>query len=158
MRYAEYKNGWILHDNTGLKGLAAEFARDQLEPHRLPVSEAGRFITHIDCSGGPQRELEQFKSHLPGCAFVVQAIGFTRNQLPELSYDGDGHGLLSTQFDHSTGRFVDGGSGNEIPGLFGAGIAFPERVTDPYGNFEYAVGLWKFMTFIQRVCPEWIGV
>lgn len=162
LRYAEYKNGWILYDNTGLKGIAAEFARDQLESNRLPVSEAGRFITHIDCSssGGGDRgkELNQFKTHLPTCDFVVQAIGFTRDQLPILS-SGDHHGLISPQFDHCTGRFHHGnGSMKEIPGLFGAGIAFPERVTDPYGNVEYAVGFWKFMGFIRRVCPEWVGV
>jgi hypothetical protein len=39
---------------------------------------------------------------------------------------------------------------NPIPGLFGAGIAFPERVVDPHGNEEYAVGFWKFMKFAQN--------
>jgi hypothetical protein len=33
------------------------------------------------------------------------------------------------------------GRSSDIPGLFGAGIAFPERVVDPHGNEEYAVGV-----------------
>ena len=37
--------------------------------------------------------------------------------------------------------------GEKIAGLFGADIAFPERVVDPEGNVEYAVGLWTFVKF-----------
>jgi hypothetical protein len=38
LQYAEYMDGWILRDNTSLKDLAAEFAREQLEDVRLPQS------------------------------------------------------------------------------------------------------------------------
>ncbi|KAG9703214.1 hypothetical protein KCU73_g18207, partial [Aureobasidium melanogenum] len=53
-----------------------------------------------------------------------------------------------------TGAFknVDG---KQIPGLFGAGIAWPERVTDPEGSVEWAVGFWKFMRYAKRVVPDW---
>lgn len=158
-RYAEYKDGWIFRDNTGLKGLAADFAREQLEDDTLPKSEAGRFITKIDCSHG--KEMEQYRAQLPSCTHIVQAVGFTRNPLPALSRrDGDDDGdstSLDPVFDHETGTFVDRGDGRVIRGLYGAGIAFPERVVDPYGNVEYAVGFWKFMSFVQRVCSIWVG-
>lgn len=154
LRYAEFMKGWILRDNTGLKGQAADFARQQLEDEVLPKSDAGRFITKIDCSGGPEREHEQFAAHLPSCSHLVQAIGFTRDPLPELSIDS--HPLNDTiQFDHETGRFLE--NGRVAPGLFGAGIAFPERVVDPYGNVEFAVGFWKFMRFLKRVSPQWVA-
>jgi hypothetical protein len=52
-------------------------------------------------------------------------------------------------FDHDTGMFHEPGRSSDIPGLFGAGIAFPERVVDPHGNEEYAVGFWKFMKFLK---------
>lgn len=145
-------DGWILRDNTGLKGQAANFARQQLEDEVLPTSEAGRYITKIDCSAG--KEAAQFQTHLPDCGFVVQAVGFTNDPLPELSRDGAPLG--KPKFDHETGTFYDQ-DGKLVKGLFGAGIAFPERVVDPYGNVEMAVGFWKFMKFAQRVCPQWIG-
>lgn len=153
LRYAEYMDGWILRDNTGLKGLAAEFARTQLEDEALPTSDAGRYISKIDCSAG--KETAQFQTHLPVCQFVVQAVGFRNDPLPQLLRDG--HPLVGEpQFDHESGTFSDA-RGRPLPGLFGAGIAFPERVVDPYGNVEMAVGFWKFMRFVQRVCPLWIG-
>ncbi|KAK5036960.1 hypothetical protein LTR13_005340 [Exophiala sideris] len=55
----------------------------------------------------------------------------------------------------TTGLFRDG-RGDIIPGLLGAGIAFPEAVTDPLGNNESAVGMWKFMKYLQRVMPNYM--
>ncbi|KAJ5752411.1 hypothetical protein N7520_009328 [Penicillium odoratum] len=152
LRYAEYKDGWILRDNTGLKGSAAEFARNQLEDERLPTSSAGEVITKIDCAGGEARESAQYHAHLPGCSFIVQAVGFTRDPLPQLVKGGS---PLALEFDHETGHFHELGNGPVIPGLFGAGIAFPQRVVDPYGNVEYAVGFFKFMKFLKTVVPTW---
>jgi hypothetical protein len=148
LRYAEYMDGWTLRDNTGLKGLAAEFAREQLEDVRLPQSEAGRFIEKIDCAGN---ELSAYERHLPDCTHLVQAVGFTPDPLPQLSRNGQ---TLNPEFDHEFGSFVDE-EGRILRGLYGAGIAFPERVVDPHGNVEYAVGLYKFMKFVKRVCPTW---
>ncbi|KAJ5554443.1 hypothetical protein N7513_004402 [Penicillium frequentans] len=152
LRYAEYKDGWILRDNTGLKGMAADFARAQLEDDKLPTSSAGEVITKIDCAGGEDRESAQYRSHLPGCDYIVQAVGFTRDPLPQLAKDG---ALLAMEFDHETGQFHERGNGAVIPGLFGSGIAFPQRVVDPYGNVEYAVGFFKFMKFLKKVVPSW---
>ncbi|KAJ9297637.1 hypothetical protein DTO271G3_4412 [Paecilomyces variotii] len=151
LRYAEYKDGWILRDNTGLKGLAATWAKEQLEDNRLPQSEAGRFVEKVDCSGG--KETAEYHAKLPSCTHIVQAVGFTRDPLPTLTRDGK---PLEPQFDNQTGGFSDQ-DGQVIKGLYGAGIAFPERVVDPYKNVELNVGLWKFMNFIKRVSPSWIA-
>ncbi|KAL2869969.1 uncharacterized protein BJX67DRAFT_378524 [Aspergillus lucknowensis] len=154
LRYAEYMDGWILRDNTGLKGRAADFARQQLEDSALSTSEAGRVITKIDCSGGPEKETAQYRRHLPSCSYLVQAVGYTRDPLPDLLLDGVALSLDSLNWDSSFGGFTDR-NGRVIPGLHGAGIAFPERVVDPYGNVEHAVGFFKFMKFLKRVSPQW---
>ncbi|KAI2617833.1 pyridine nucleotide-disulfide oxidoreductase-domain-containing protein [Hypoxylon sp. NC1633] len=146
-KYAEDKGDWILYDNTGLKGSAAEFAREQLDGDKLLHSDAGKIITRIDCSGGPDQEKKEMIQHIPGCGFLVQAIGYRKNPLPEME---------NKQFDNETGGFVDTATKTPIPGLYGAGIAFPERVVDPVGNVEYAVGFLKFMKFLQRVVPNWV--
>lgn len=152
LRYAEFMDGWILRDNTGLKGLAADFARTELEDDRLSSSPAGQVLTKIDCAGGEARESAQYRQHLPECSHIVQAVGFTRDPLPQLAKNGE---PLTMEFDHESGKFHERGDGLVIPGLYGAGIAFPERVVDPYGNVEYAVGFFKFMKFLKRVCPSW---
>ncbi|KAL4911862.1 pyridine nucleotide-disulfide oxidoreductase-domain-containing protein [Aspergillus aurantiobrunneus] len=154
LRYAEYMDGWILRDNTGLKGRAADFARQQLEDSALPTSEAGRFISKIDCSGGQSKEVAQYQLHLPSCTHLTQAIGYTRNPLPELSINKSLLTPDDLKWDSDFGGFTDH-SGRVIPGLHGAGIAFPERVVDPYGNVEHAVGFFKFMKFLKRVSPQW---
>lgn len=153
LRYAEYKEGWVLRDNTGLKGSAAEFAREELEDDKLPTSPAGRVVTKIDCGGGPDIESAQYQKYLPECDFIVQAVGYTRDPLPQLTQDNV---PLSMEFDHDTGAFHEPGTTRLISGLFGAGIAFPERVVDPHGNTEYAVGFFKFMKFLKRVVPSWV--
>ncbi|KAJ5250393.1 hypothetical protein N7489_000803 [Penicillium chrysogenum] len=154
LRYAEYKDGWILRDNTGLKGLAADFARSELEDDKLPTSPAGQVLDKIDCAGGPEIESAQYHKYLPACDYLVQAVGYTRTSLPALSKNG---APLLMSFDHDTGMFHEPGRSSDIPGLFGAGIAFPERVVDPHGNEEYAVGFWKFMKFLKRVVPSWVA-
>ncbi|KAK3936498.1 pyridine nucleotide-disulfide oxidoreductase-domain-containing protein [Diplogelasinospora grovesii] len=145
---------WILYDNTGLKGQAAEFARAQLDGEALDSSEAGKVITRVDCSGGQEAERKAFETHLPDCDYVVQAIGFTRDALPTIKFNK--HTENELRFDHESGAFRTDDK-TEIPGLYGAGIAFPERVVDPHGNVEYAVGFWKFVRFLKRVVPEWVS-
>ncbi|CAI7674262.1 unnamed protein product [Penicillium pancosmium] len=155
LRYAEFMDGWILRDNTGLKGLAADFARTQLEEGVLASSDAGKIVSKVDCAGGEVREKEMYRVHLPDCDYITQAVGFTRDPLPKL-VKGDEAKPLSMEFDHETGAFHESApSGEKIPGLFGAGIAFPQRVVDPYGNVEYAVGFFKFMKFLKKVVPSW---
>ena len=155
LQYAEYKKDregreWILHDNTGLKGIAAQFAKDQLET--LPTSDAGKFITHFDLGKG--QESSQYEKQLPDCTHIVHAVGFTREKLPDISCDGVP--IDRVEFDHCTGCFVDGTSGRVIQGLHGAGIAFPELIITDFEK-SFNVGLAKFMAFLQRVVPSWVA-
>ena len=52
-------------------------------------------------------------------------------------------------------RIYDPITGIIAMGLFGASIAFPRRVTDPNGNVELNVGLFKFMKYIRHFLPLW---
>jgi hypothetical protein len=152
LRFAEYKDGWILYDNTGLKGDAAKWARAHLDGDNLAKSTvAGPVITRVDCSGGADAERAAFAEHLPACDSVVQAVGYQNAPLPEMPATGP------VKYDHETGGFMEVASGEPVRGLFGAGIAFPERVVDRAGNVEHAVGFWKFMRFLKRAVPEWVA-
>ncbi|KAI0395725.1 hypothetical protein F5Y17DRAFT_422731 [Xylariaceae sp. FL0594] len=162
LRYAEYKDGWILRDNTGLKGQAAEWAHQNLDDQAFPHSPVSKIIKKVWTA---ENEQEMYRAELPQCTDIVQAIGYVQNPLPALDIikaDGS-RSTPSIAYDPSNGRFQDNAVSSKsstqqyIPGLFGAGIAFPERVKDPYGNVEYAVGFWKFMKFVKRVVPEWLG-
>ncbi|KAK3372586.1 pyridine nucleotide-disulfide oxidoreductase-domain-containing protein [Podospora didyma] len=169
LKYAVYEDGWIRYDNTGLKGIAAEFARYYLEGvgyESIPRGKGNvwqmlgplRAPERIDCSGGFEAEKEAYMTHLPACDYVVQAIGYTRDPLPVTASPVDGvyDSRRGLTFDHETGEFTNKETGKPVPGLFGAGIAFPERVVDKAGNVEHAVGLWKFMRFLKRVVPTWV--
>ncbi|KKY18557.1 hypothetical protein UCRPC4_g04893 [Phaeomoniella chlamydospora] len=155
LKYAEYKNGWILHDNTGLKGCAASFARNYLEDDAIYASEATKYISTFDCYGDVASEEQLYAKHLPGCTHIISAIGFTRNAVPTLTRGGDPIETFSLIYNNVTGYFstLKGGT---VPALFGAGIAFPELVTDCLGNKELNVGMWKFMKFLKRAIPEWL--
>lgn len=153
LRYAEYMDGWILRDNTGLKGAAATWARENLEPEKFGSSPASKYIEKIEYA--KDNEVETYEKHLPSCQRYVQAIGYMRDPIPTLKKEGAGTNAdITPNYIHETGGFEDA-EGKKIPGLYGAGIAWPERVTDPYGNVEYAVGFWKFMKYIKRVVGDW---
>jgi hypothetical protein len=149
LRYAEERDGWIFRDNTGLKGDVATWAKENLEEDILPSSDVSKYLEKISTTR--EKEQENYKKHLPACTHVVQAIGYEKNTPPVLK-KGDKH--LQTEFDPLTGGFRDE-KGEEVKGLYGAGIAWPNRVTDPEGNVEYAVGLAKFMSFLKEVVPNW---
>ncbi|KAK3363003.1 pyridine nucleotide-disulfide oxidoreductase-domain-containing protein, partial [Lasiosphaeria hispida] len=149
LKYAVPQDGWILYDNTGLKGLAAEFARKNLDGDRLNTSEAEKVVTRVDCSGGDEAEEAAIAEGALQCDAMVHAVGFNRS--PFL-----GDGQVWQTFDHTTGTFTDLKTGLPMLGVYGAGIAFPEKVVDPAGNVEYAVGFWKFMRFLKRVTPDWV--
>ncbi|KAI1112726.1 hypothetical protein F5Y14DRAFT_247579 [Nemania sp. NC0429] len=162
LRYAEYMDGWILRDNTGLKGQAAEWARQNLDEKAFPNSPVSKVITKVWTA---ENEEEAYRAELPGCGHVIQAVGYARTPLPRLEItreEGSVAKPLQVEFDNSNGRFYEKndskaeGDLKYVPGLFGAGIAFPERVTDPHGNVEYAVGFWKFMKYVKKVVPAWV--
>ena len=143
-KYAEQKDGWILYDNTGLKGVAAEFAKDVLD------------TDDVDWPGYMRVDNEEdFKAALreaasaTGSVHVIGAVGFERFSLPEITYRSK---MASIVHDKQTGHLLGPGA-TIIPGLFGFGIAFPELCTDPYGNKENNVGLWDFMAYVRRAIP-----
>ena len=159
LRYAEEMDGWILRDNTGLKGEAADWARANLEPETYAQSDVSKYISRIDYDKGDEEGT--FEENLPGCNYYIQAIGYSNNPLPTLSTSRGKE--ITPYFNHERGSFDyvkesdDGLIGDlvRLPGLYGAGIAFPERVVDPHGNVEMAVGFKKFMKFVNRVVPGW---
>ncbi|OAL18848.1 hypothetical protein AYO22_10177 [Fonsecaea multimorphosa] len=149
LTYAVEMDGWILRDNTGLKGASADFAREHLEDDKLAESPVGKVLTKVDC---PDVRDASMTPQLSSCTHVVEAIGYTRDPLPQLSVDGTL--LHNITHDPTKGVLLDG-NGHAVPHAYGAGIAFPERVTDPAGKTESAVGLWKFIKYLRRVAPTW---
>lgn len=119
---------WLLHSD-GLKGSTAEWAKNVLEKN--PPKSIIRILSNN----------ARINKLIPTCNKIIYACGFERNSIningsSNLSYD-----------DHS------GALGHR---LFGIGIAFPEKFTDPLGNEEYRVGLKFFLEYAQRVMPEWV--
>ena len=128
--YAVEMKDWILFDNTGLKGTAAEWAKQ-----------------HLD--GTQPRNLQRclisdktFEEVLALCNKVVYAVGFERRKIPVLEQ------YPTANYQETTGIIA--------PGLFGLGIAYPQTQLDPLGNKEYRVGLWKFMDYLNTMLPIWI--
>lgn len=152
LRYAEERDGWIKRDNTGLKGEVAVWARQNLEEGALPSSPVSAHLVKVATGRGAEAEAEAYAREMADCTHACQAIGYGRDPLPELRVEGR---KVAPRFDHATGAFEDADSGVRIPGLHGAGIAFPQKVVDPEGSVEYAVGLFKFMNFLKKVVPQW---
>ena len=129
-RYAIDMGNWILFDNTGLKGQTAAWAREHIDG-RLPAN-----LLRVNTD---EHHIARF---LPECDKVIYAVGFQRrNTLIIGDYE---------QADYNPHVGIIG------PGLFGFGIAYPELKTDPSGNEELQVGLWKFMVYLNRVLPVWL--
>ncbi|PBP23276.1 hypothetical protein BUE80_DR006071, partial [Diplocarpon rosae] len=149
LRYAEERDGWIIRDNTGLKGAVATWARENLEEDVLPTSRVSKFLEKVPTT--KEKEQEVYLEHLPACTHVVQAIGFHQNKVPILEQDGK---KIELVYNDRTAAFADA-KGEKVKGLYAAGIAWPEKVTDPEGNVEHAVGLAKFMNYLKRVVPNW---
>ncbi len=129
LRYAVHLDDWILFDDSGLKGRAAVWARENIDgvhPDRLERC----WISSAD-----------FEEKLAECDRAVYTVGFERRTLPETPQWG--------QLDYNPSN------GILAPGLFGVGIAFPARATDRYGYVEYRVGLKKFMDHLHSVLPLW---
>ncbi|RKF66759.1 hypothetical protein GcM3_112024, partial [Golovinomyces cichoracearum] len=150
LRYAEQRDGWILRDNTGLKGEVATWARENLEAGKLELSNVSKYLEKVECSR--EKEDEIYKEYLPSCTHIVQAIGFTPQELPIFEKNGS---KLDLNYNHLSQEFEE--KGKKICGLYGAGIAWPERVTDPEGSVSLDVGLWKFMKSVKKVAPYWQG-
>ncbi|MFV0496399.1 pyridine nucleotide-disulfide oxidoreductase [Mycobacterium sp.] len=129
LKYAVYLDDWILFDDTGLKGRAADWARENIDgalPDRLERHSVG--------DAGYEEKLRE-------CDRVVYTVGFERRALPATPQWGP------LDYNPQNGIIA--------PGLFGLGIAFPEYAEDPYGYGQYRVGLKKFMDHLDAVLPLW---
>lgn len=129
LRYAVYHQDWILYDNTGLKGTAAKWAKENIENNLTDKLQRHQSTT------------ENLALYLPQADKVVYAIGFNRRQI-----------LLNNNMINT----YDDQTGTITKNLYGIGIAFPEQVTDREGNKEFNVGLWKFMRFLEKNIEQWI--
>ncbi|POS85490.1 hypothetical protein EPUL_001991 [Erysiphe pulchra] len=150
LRYAEDRDGWILNDNTGLKGEISIWAKENIEVGKLELSPVGKFLEKIDTS--IKEDEENYIKHLMSCTHVVQAIGFTPREIPVMKRNGK---KLNLNFNHDLQTFEE--NGENVAGLFGAGIAWPQQVTDPEGHVSLDVGLWKFMKSAKKAAPLWQG-
>ncbi len=130
LRYAVYLGDSILFDDTGLKGSTAEWARECID---------GQWPAGLERIYSNEENIEHY---LPQCDKAVYAVGFNRRSLPVV--ENLGHLAYIEE------------CGIIAPGLFGAGIAFPERKMNAFGMHEYRVGLWKFMEYLRRVLPIWL--
>lgn len=135
LKYAKFRDdGTIILDNTGLKGTAADWAREKVDSGQL--ERTGK-LCRVDTTKHDPAEA------LKACTKLVTAVGFERNALPKITVNGKQ--LQCIQHDKHTGSILP-------DKLFGFGIAFPEEVTDAeFGHKEANVGLWKFMRFARRV-------
>lgn len=129
-RYALDMGDWTLFDNTGLKGSTAQWAREHIDG-KIPEN-LNRYLT-------TESNIARF---LPECDQIIYAVGFEkRNNILIGDYEETKHnphvGIIG-------------------PGLFGFGIGYPELKTDPFGSLEAQVGLWKFITYLNKVLPLWI--
>ncbi|KAI9136282.1 pyridine nucleotide-disulfide oxidoreductase-domain-containing protein, partial [Paraphysoderma sedebokerense] len=125
LKYAQGKESWILYDNTGLKGLAADWARHNLHDIEIP------FLVRCPLLHQKQSEKQIYAKELRGVTKIVYAVGYDRRNLPTFK--------------------VTSAIPSEVPlPAFGFGIAFPEQTIDPMGNKEMSVGMWKFMRYLKK--------
>jgi cation diffusion facilitator CzcD-associated flavoprotein CzcO len=131
LRYAIDLNDWTLFDNTGLKGLTADWARHHIN---------GTLPSNLERIYSNKQNIDDY---LPQCHKVIYAVGFERRSLPIIQDIDPNHYIEQI--------------GIIAPGLFGVGIAYPEEKMNPVGIVEHRVGLWKFMDYLNRVMPIWLS-
>ena len=130
LKFALRMEDWTLFDNTGLKGLTADWARENIlgkVPDNLYRYQATK---------------QNIGTYLDGCDRVIYAVGFHPRVIEVAGMAGLRHNVHN---------------GIIAPGLFGVGIAFPKQTIDLFGNREESVGLWKFMIHINAVLPIWLS-
>ena len=128
LRYAIYLEDKILFDNTGLKGVAEEFARMYLENPSENI---------LRLSATTENEMQ----HLPSCDYVVYAVGFHQRKIKTSHVD-------VAHYDKNTGILM--------PGLYGLGIAYPSEIVNHLGEVEQHVGLWKFANHLEKIFSIWL--
>lgn len=130
--YASNFDGWLINGTTGLKGIAAEWARTILE-NNPPAN-----LTRLKSTPSLLEHM------LLQCSKTIYAIGFERNELPAIN--------STTPIEHYNPT-----NGLIAPRLFGIGIAFPEQRVNQYGDKETRIGLDSFMDYAHRLVPQWVN-
>lgn len=131
----------IFHDNTGLKGEVAEWVKTWIDLDEKELKSKFNLIRINTC------DKDNIKS-IVGRNVNIFAVGYERNPLPFITYN-DPLTSVTNNFDYTpTGQLTTKQS--PLNGIFGFGIAFPERVKDLDGSDELAVGMWKFMKHIKK--------
>lgn len=129
--YAVFYDDWILHDNTGLKGIAADWAKAYLETPATYPANLQRIVS----------KPTNLEVYLPQVDRAIYPIGFERRPMPI-------EGVVNDNYNKQTGEIASN--------LYGLGIAFPEVASDRVGNQEARVGLWKFMEHIEHNIKSWL--
>lgn len=158
--------GGVANDLTGLKGEAAAFARTHLDGDALDRSPVSKLVERVVYPGQlglflERSELDTLLTNLGDADHVFQCIGYKRRTPPDtllgpmLTRTG---GPKSFDFNGVTGAFYTPSMGPKgMMGLFGAGAGFPEWVFRHDGDPpEHAVGVLKFMRFLQKAVPKWV--
>jgi len=127
--YAVELGSRYIFDNTGLKGIEADWARQFYEDTRFSVLEK-HYSSH-----------EEINRILPTCTKVIYAVGYEQNLINGLCPD------MFKEYNADTSRIGQG--------LYGLGIAFPERVLDLSGRYEHNVGIFDFINFACRAVELW---
>ncbi len=142
LKFAEYiSDDLIKHDNTGLKGDVADWVKINIRD-----TEGDQLDGFLERYSLAEDEEAVYKEWLPRCDKVVPAIGYIRNKLPEIIFNGK----IVTDLDYSEkNQLVDNTNSLPLANLYGVGIAFPQRVRDVDGSPELAVGLAKFMRCVD---------
>ncbi len=131
IKYALAYEDFILFDNTGLKKHTAAWAKKNID---------GVWPANLQRVLCPQ--VDAPPEWLSLCTQVVYAIGFERTQ--------------SVQVTHQANPIsYNAHNGIIAPGLFGLGVAYPEKWVDPFGYAEYHVGVFKFFKHMKRCFPIW---
>jgi hypothetical protein len=148
-------------DYNGLKGDVADWAFEVLEKKNPET------IMRVK-----NTELAR-TAWLPLCNKIIYAIGYERNEIPcpdikpeELVYN-DVTGEVSSGAAPGTAVSSSELSGDVVgaentknlvaPRLFGIGIAFPEKIIDPWGKEQHTIGMIDFLEYAQRIVPEWVS-
>ena len=103
---------------VGLKGVAADWARNVLASSALPPN-----FKRVNLKADSRSEESVYDAELKHCTHLISAIGYSQNPLPKITVDG---AQITPEFDPLTGRFFRAkGDTQVLPGLFGAGMASP---------------------------------
>lgn len=121
---------YTMFDNTGLKGDVALFTRQLLNDVNSEYQQ--KLMFHI---GKDREDITQLlEANLFDCTHAIAAVGYQ----PSATLRINNIPLSEYQHDSKTTEIIG------VNGVFGIGIAFPEKKQAISGEIEFAVGVGKF--------------